>query len=101
MRRIFLGFGLLVLLAPPAGAQALKGPIKLGIVGPFSGRSAEAGERVATAVRMAVDEQNAAGGLLGVKIELVIGDDEGVPEKSTLVASSNFSVTANLRPGRP
>jgi branched-chain amino acid transport system substrate-binding protein len=84
--------GTLVLLlvgggAPaPAEAQALKGPIKIGIVGPFSGRAAEAGERVGSAVRMAIEERNAAGGVLGAKIEAVIGDDEGVPEKSTLAA---------------
>jgi branched-chain amino acid transport system substrate-binding protein len=73
-------------LGGPAEAQPAAGPIKIGIVGPFSGRSAEAGERVASAVKMAIEEQNAAGGLLGTRIEIVIGDDEGVPEKSTLVA---------------
>jgi branched-chain amino acid transport system substrate-binding protein len=79
---------LLVLLAAGrADAQpAFRGPVKIGIVGPFSGRSAEAGERVASAVRMAIDEQNASGGLLGARVEAVIGDDEGVPEKSTIVA---------------
>ena len=35
---------------------------------------------------MAIEEANAAGGILGAKIEAVIGDDEGVPEKSTLLA---------------
>jgi branched-chain amino acid transport system substrate-binding protein len=79
--------GILGLVAGRAEAQqTLTGPIKIGIVGPFSGRSAEAGERVASAVRMAVEEQNAAGGILGAKVEAVIADDEGVPEKSTLVA---------------
>jgi branched-chain amino acid transport system substrate-binding protein len=78
---------LLGLVAAPAEAQpTIPGPIRIGIVGPFSGRSAEAGERVASAVKMAIEEQNAAGGILGAKIEVVIGDDEGVPEKSTLVA---------------
>ena len=75
------------LVAGAAQAQpALQGPIKIGVVGPFSGRGAEAGERVASAVKMAVEEVNAAGGLGGAKVDVVIGDDEGVPEKSTLVA---------------
>jgi branched-chain amino acid transport system substrate-binding protein len=79
--------GACLMMAGAAEAQtAFQGPIKIGIVGPFSGRGAEAGERVASAVKMAVEELNAAGGIQGVKIETVIGDDEGVPEKSTLVA---------------
>lgn len=69
-----------------AGPAAAQSPLKIGVVGPFSGRGAEAGERVASAVRMAVEEVNAAGGLGGAKVDVVIGDDEGVPEKSTLVA---------------
>ncbi|HWC04253.1 MAG TPA: branched-chain amino acid ABC transporter substrate-binding protein [Methylomirabilota bacterium] len=77
----------LALAAARAEAQpTIAGPIRIGIVGPFSGRSAEAGERVASAVKMAIEEQNAAGGILGAKVEAVIGDDEGVPEKSTLLA---------------
>src|SRR5262249_61919168 len=76
-----------VLVSGLAAAQpAVQGPIKIGIVGPFSGRGAEAGERVASAVKMAVEEFNAAGGVGGVKVDIVIGDDEGVREKSTLVA---------------
>jgi branched-chain amino acid transport system substrate-binding protein len=84
-----LGIALAAALAATGGALAqenLAKPAKIGIVGPFSGRSAEAGERVGAAVRMAIDEVNAAGGLLGHKIEVVLGDDEGLPEKSTIVA---------------
>ncbi len=76
-----------LMMAGSASAQSgIQGPLKIAVVGPFSGRGAEAGERVASAVRMAVEEVNAAGGLGGVKVDVVIGDDEGVPEKSTLVA---------------
>ena len=78
---------ILGLVAARAEAQpTVTGPIKIAIVGPFSGRTAEAGERVASAVKMAIEEQNAAGGILGAKIEAMIGDDEGLPEKSTLLA---------------
>lgn len=78
---------ILGLIGARADAQStIAGPIKIAIVGPFSGRSAEAGERVANAVKMAIEEQNAAGGILGAKVEAVIGDDEGLPEKSTLLA---------------
>src|ERR1700719_1049628 len=81
-----LALAALAALSGAAQAQDFKGPIRIGIVGPFSGRSADSGNRLANAVRMAIDEQNAAGGLLDARIEAVIGDDEGVPEKSTIVA---------------
>ena len=54
-----------MIAGPRGGAVGLPGPIKIAVVGPFSGRGAEAGERVASAVKMAVEEVNAAGGLLG------------------------------------
>jgi len=75
-----------MLLVSGSAVAQVQGPLKIGVVGPFSGRAAEAGERVGSAVKMAVEELNAAGGVQGVKVEVVIGDDEGVPEKSTLVA---------------
>ena len=77
---------LLVSACSIGAPAAFTGPIKIGIVGPFSGTGAQAGERVSDAVKMAIDEQNTSGGLLGAKIEPVIGDDEGLPEKSTTVA---------------
>ena len=44
-----------VVIAGSAEAQSgLQGPIKIAVVGPFSGRGAEAGERVASAVKMAL-----------------------------------------------
>jgi branched-chain amino acid transport system substrate-binding protein len=84
----FLGLALIGLQATMAAAQtqSIASPVKIGIVGPFSGRSAEAGERVGSAVRIAVEEANEAGGLFGKPVEIVIGDDEGQPEKSTIVA---------------
>lgn len=85
---LMLGFAICALqvAAPSAQAQTIANPVKIGIVGPFSGRSAEAGERVGSAVRIAVEEANEAGGLFGKPVEIVIGDDEGQPEKSTIVA---------------
>jgi branched-chain amino acid transport system substrate-binding protein len=84
---LFLGLALMG-FQTTAGAQtqSIANPVKIGIVGPFSGRSAENGERVGSAVRIAVEEANESGGLFGKPVEIVIGDDEGQPEKSTIVA---------------
>jgi len=66
--------------AAPAWAQK---PIKIGVLTPLSppGDSA-AGQLIVRGAKMAVDEINARGGVLGGrKIEAVIEDDGGTPEK--------------------
>jgi branched-chain amino acid transport system substrate-binding protein len=85
MRRLFaflslaIGIGLLALGTPSAPvALAQSGPIKIGVIGPFKltpGRDIEA------AAKMAAEEINAAGGVLGRKLELVFAETEQNPEK--------------------
>ena len=63
-----------------AGACALtqmayaQQPIKIGVINPFSGPLALYGGEMTRGFELAVDQANAAGGLLGRKIELVRGD---------------------------
>lgn len=49
--------------------------IRLGALFPVSGTRASAGKRASEAAQLAVDEANAAGGVLGRRIELIIEDD--------------------------
>ncbi len=56
-------------------------PIKVGVYGPFTGGSAGMGLSMRNGVRLAADEINARGGLLGRPIELVERDDEARNEK--------------------
>ena len=49
--------------------------VKIGLTGPFTGGSSPMGESMRNGVRLAVDEINSAGGVLGVPIELVERDD--------------------------
>jgi len=49
--------------------------VKIGLTGPFTGGSSPMGESMRNGVRLAVDEINSAGGILGVPIELVERDD--------------------------
>ena len=69
-----------------ARAQTISESVKIGIVGPFSGNSAEQAQRIGNAVVIAVEEANAAGGLFGKPIKIEYGDDESQPEKATLVS---------------
>ena len=58
-------------LAPGAWAQPI---IKIGAINPYSGPLALYGTEVGRGYELAVDQINAAGGVLGRKIELVRGD---------------------------
>jgi branched-chain amino acid transport system substrate-binding protein len=69
----------LAVLATPALAQK---PVKIGVLTPLSPPGdASAGQFIVRGAKMAVDELNAKGILGGRKIELVIEDDAGTPEK--------------------
>jgi branched-chain amino acid transport system substrate-binding protein len=54
--------------------------IRVGLIGPFTGPSADFGMPMQNGVRMAVDEINAVGGYLGRPLELVMRDDTAKPE---------------------
>lgn len=61
-------------------------PIKVGLSGPFTGGSSPMGVSMRDAIRLAVSEINAAGGVLGRPIELVERDDEAKNERGVQVA---------------
>jgi branched-chain amino acid transport system substrate-binding protein len=67
-------------LAVPAFAQA---PIKIGVLTPLSPPGdAAAGQFIVRGAKMAAEEINGQGGVLGGrKIELIVEDDAGTPEK--------------------
>jgi branched-chain amino acid transport system substrate-binding protein len=69
-----------------AGGQKGEEKLYLGLAAPLTGDSAMYGETVRDGVMFAVDELNAAGGIKGKKIELVIQDDKGDPKEAVLVA---------------
>jgi ABC-type branched-subunit amino acid transport system substrate-binding protein len=56
-----------------SGAQ--EATIKIGVPVPLSGGNAKMGDDIAKAARMAADEWNAKGGVMGHKIEIVAFDD--------------------------
>jgi branched-chain amino acid transport system substrate-binding protein len=54
--------------------------VKVGLIGPLTGPSADFGIPMANGAKLAVDEINAAGGYLGRPLELVIRDDTANPD---------------------
>jgi branched-chain amino acid transport system substrate-binding protein len=60
--------------------------IKIGVIQPLTGSFAASGGYVANGARIAADEINAKGGVLGKKIELVVEDNKSNPTESSAVA---------------
>jgi ABC-type branched-subunit amino acid transport system substrate-binding protein len=70
---------LLGALLVPACVPVTRPVIKIGLVAPFEGRYRDVGYEVIYAVRLAVREANAAGGVAGYGVELTALDDSGDP----------------------
>src|SRR2546421_2725339 len=77
-----LAFGLGLAFADGASAQ-----VKLGVAGPLTGGSAAFGAQLKNGVEQAVEDINAAGGILGQKIQVVLGDDRADPKEGVSVAN--------------
>jgi branched-chain amino acid transport system substrate-binding protein len=61
-------------------------PIKIGVSGPFTGGSSSMGVSMRDGVRLAADEINKAGGVMGRPIQLVERDDEAKNERGVQIA---------------
>ena len=95
MNRRFL-FGVsaaafLVLSLGMSAANAQNSTFKIGVIGPFTGASADFGNPMLNGIKLAVDEINAVGGYLGRPLELIMKDDkanpdEGLKQSQALVA---------------
>ena len=75
------------LSAPSLAPAQSKEPVKIGLSAAVSGGSAASGEAIKRGLQIAIDEINAKGGVLGGrKLELVVRDDEGNPQKGVTIA---------------
>jgi len=61
-------------------------PIKIGVAGPFTGGSSSMGVSMRDGVRLAVEEINKSGGVLGRKLQVVERDDEAKNERGVQIA---------------
>jgi len=75
-----------------SGAVAQDCPIKIGGIAPLSAPgTVVGGEAMREAMLIAEEDINAAGGVLGCDIEVVIGDSEGLPEKGAALMEKFIS----------
>ncbi|CAN5399315.1 ABC transporter substrate-binding protein [soil metagenome] len=65
---------------PAATQGAPANTLKIGVIGPFTGPSADFGIPMFNGIQQAVDEINAGGGYLGRKLEIVRKDDQANPD---------------------
>lgn len=83
--------GSTVLATPRLGFTQPRQPIKIGVPTVLSGRVAQLGLSSRNAMQIEVDRFNAAGGLDGRPIELVVRDSRGVPAESARLAREMIS----------
>ncbi|NNF78490.1 MAG: ABC transporter substrate-binding protein, partial [Rhizobiales bacterium] len=74
-----LGLGLMA-------GTALADTVKIGINAPLTGFAAADGKSALTGAELAVEQANAAGGIDGKMIELVVYDDQASPKESVPIA---------------
>jgi branched-chain amino acid transport system substrate-binding protein len=75
--------GASMLLATSAYAETLK----IGVGGPFTGPNAAFGAQMQKGAEQAAADFNAAGGINGMQVELVLGDDVSDPKQGVSVAN--------------
>jgi ABC-type branched-subunit amino acid transport system substrate-binding protein len=88
-RSALLGAAATVLLAAsPAAAQ----DVKIGTVVPLTGDLQAYGGTSANGIRLAVDEINAAGGVMGEQLDLAVGDSRTTPQAGVDAANKLVSI---------
>src|ERR1700741_2380880 len=68
------------------GAAAAQDTIKIGVTQPLTGAFAASGNYVAQGAKIAEEEINKAGGVLGKKIELIVEDNKSNPTEAVATA---------------
>lgn len=92
MRRTLIALGLITALLMATGCTRRGGncadpggAIKVGVYGDLSGQTSSFGQSTKNGAQMAADEINAAGGINGRQIQVVVEDDQGEPGKAATV----------------
>lgn len=86
--RILSLIGLMLLLpAGPSACSKSSDTIRIAVAGPMTGDQSKQGNDLKNGVELAVAEWNEKGGLLGKRIELLVGDDQHDPKQAVSIAN--------------
>jgi branched-chain amino acid transport system substrate-binding protein len=77
----------LAIAATIASGAGAKAQVKFGVGAPLTGGSAAFGAQLKNGAEQAVEDINAAGGILGQKLLLAVGDDRADPKEGVSVAN--------------
>jgi branched-chain amino acid transport system substrate-binding protein len=86
-RTVGLLVGVLALTALLAGPVLAQETIKIGFFAPLTGPVAADGASAKQSVELALKEVNAAGGIMGKKVELIVYDDRLNPQEAVAIAN--------------
>jgi len=85
MSAVFFVVGIILLSG--LGCQKKNNTVKIGIAGPMTGDQSKMGTDFKNGVSLAVEEWNVKGGVLGKKIDILIGDDQHDPKQAVSIAN--------------
>src|SRR5215217_6565603 len=85
--RVLLSLGVLLLTACKGGGGDDANEIVIGEFGSLTGTTATFGISTKNGIDMAMDEINAAGGVLGKRLRVIVEDDQGRPEEAQTVVT--------------
>jgi hypothetical protein len=83
-------------------AGASQAQVKLAVAGPVTGANAAFGAQLTQGVQQAAEDINKAGGIMGQKIEVEIGDDVSDPKQGCRSRTSSSAIRSSepAREGR-
>jgi branched-chain amino acid transport system substrate-binding protein len=87
MKKLVLSGVAIAAMLALSGAASAQGTIKIGVAGPLTGPNAAFGAQLKNGAEMMAANLNAKGGMNGMKIELVFGDDVSDPKQGVSVAN--------------
>ena len=85
-RRLGIAFGASLALSLIGAWGAAAQDITIAVAGPMTGGESAFGRQLLNGATMAVDDLNAAGGVLGKKLKLEVGDDACDPKQARSIA---------------
>lgn len=88
------GLGVLT-LAASLFAMTAHADLLIGVAGPMTGQYASGGEQMRRGVEQAAVDINAAGGVLGQKLKVEVGDDACDPKQAVAVANTMLNKKVN------
>jgi branched-chain amino acid transport system substrate-binding protein len=86
LKLLGLTLGVSMLLSATAVTQTMAQDITIAVAGPMTGAQSPFGRQMKNGAELAVADLNAAGGVLGKKLQLEIGDDACDPKQARSIA---------------